>query len=197
MLREGGPQSGGCTLSGYWISSWLAFSYKRPTLLDLAEFTFKLLTVSENVILSMMVLPVRVLTKTCMLTVPKNSAIVNWSVNGGDSAWIGQLDALDWPTFVNGFTNLNDIYDTAECCSTDKNHDRCTGVNDFGTTNETFNGTDWVFTKMWCDLKNKVTTTEVLDSESIKRESESNWTLIMALMTVFTVPKEPGLDSVA
>jgi hypothetical protein len=84
-----------------------------------------------------------------------------------------ELDTHDRTTLVNGLAN--DVHDTTESTLSDGDLNWGTSINNLLATNETFctihsNGSDRVLAEMGGNLKDKTTTLEVLNLESIQ-----NW----------------------
>jgi hypothetical protein len=90
------------------------------------------------------------------MPVSSTSAVVNWSTNGGGSAWVGEFDTFDGATLINGFAD--DVHESFQ--SGDTNWDHGTSVDDLMTTNEALDnihgdGMDVVFTQMGGDFEDK------------------------------------------
>jgi hypothetical protein len=83
----------------------------------------------------------------------------------------GKFNTLDRATFVNGFAN--NVHDSSESCSTDRDHDGSASVNNLCTSDETFctvhgNGTYRVLTQVGRNLQDETTTTKILHLQGIK-----------------------------
>ena len=82
-----------------------------------------------------------------------------------------ELHTLNRTTFVDGLSN--DVHNSTQSCSADRDLDGSTSVDNFLAPDETFctvhgNGSDSVFSKMGGNLKNETAAREILNLQSIE-----------------------------